>query len=415
MKLLVINQPLNNRGDEAAHKAFIRALLSELPDAYLAVLFVQSYSPEGIRQFSIEHDRVVYFDLHPSGTFWRLAERWIDEGDVSGWASSPDMQTMYNFYEAADAVICAPGGICMGAFQDWWHLFYLKYAQFLGKPLVYYGRSFGPFSEETVRRVRFKAESIELLRYFSFISVRDKITENFANQVGGLRFFPTTDVAFLERPSVGLPQEVADLSGTNPYVVFVPNYLLWHPLYKGRVSKETVLDFYCAMIDIIREQYPDDNIVMLPQTFGAGTYEGDDVFFFREIEQLKNDRHIVVVPDVYSSDIQQTIIASSRLVIGARYHSVVFALNQNVPFVALNYEHKICGLLTALHKEDCMVDIMNAFESEQTIDRALKKVRDLLASVRKNDEAYRQAADEARRCILQLRDLLMSRKAAGKD
>lgn len=415
MKLLVINQPLNNRGDEAAHKAFIRALLSELPDAYLAVLFVQSYSPEGIRQFSIEHDRVVYFDLHPSGTFWRLAERWIDEGDVSGWASSPDMQTMHNFYEAADAVICAPGGICMGAFQDWWHLFYLKYAHFLGKPLVYYGRSFGPFSEETVRSVRFKAESIELLRYFSFISVRDKITENFANQVGGLRFFPTTDVAFLERPCVGLPQEVADLSGTNPYVVFVPNYLLWHPSYKGKVSKETVLDFYCAMIDIIREQYPDDNIVMLPQTFGAGTYEGDDVFFFREIEQLKNDRHIVVVPDVYSSDIQQTIIASSRLVIGARYHSVVFALNQNVPFVALNYEHKICGLLTALHKEDCMVDIMNAFESEQTKDRALKKVRDLLASVRKDDEAYWQASDEARRCILQLRDLLMSRKAAGKD
>lgn len=415
MKLLVINQPLNNRGDEAAHKAFIRTLLRELPDAYITVLFVQSYSPEGIRQFSIEHDRVVYFDLHPKASFWQQAERWINEGDTSDWDTSPDIQTMRNFYEAADVVICAPGGICMGAFQDWWHLFYLKYAQYLGKPLVYYGRSFGPFPVDTARSIRFKAESIELLRYFSFISVRDKITEKIANQIGGLHYLPTTDVAFLERPRVVLPREVADMLGTAPYMVFVPNYLLWHPAYKGKAEKKTVLDFYCAMTDIIREQFPDYNIVMLPQTFGTGTYEGDDVFFFREIAQIQDDQHIIVVPDVYSSDIQQTIIASSRLVVGARYHSVVFAINQNIPFVALNYEHKIRGLLTALRKEDCMVDIMTAFENRQTIDAALKEVRDLLPAVGNDNRAYQQASSEARDCILQLRDFLMSHEAARED
>lgn len=406
MKLLVINQPLNNRGDEAAHKAFIRTLLRELPDAYITVLFVQSYSPEGIRQFCVEHDRVVYFDLHPASGFWQLAERWINEGETSDWCSSPDMQTMRNFYEAADAVICAPGGICMGAFQDWWHLFYLKFAQHLRKPLIYYGRSFGPFPTDTERSIRFKAESVEMLRYFSFISVRDKITEDLANRIGGLHCVPTTDVAFLECPCEQMPQEVTDMIGTDPYLVFVPNYLLWHPMYKERVKKETVLEFYLAMIDAIEQHCPDCNIVMLPQTFGAGTYEGDDIFFFREIAEIKGDRRLIVIPDVYSSDIQQTIIASSRLVVGARYHSVVFAINQNVPFVALNYEYKIQGLLTALHKEDCMVNIMDAFESRQKLGEALKKVEELVPLVSKDSGACRQASEEAKRCIRKLTDYL---------
>lgn len=71
------------------------------------------------------------------------------------------------------------------------------------------------------------------------------------------------------------------------------------------------------------------------------------------------DNRIVVIDDIYSSDIQQTIIAYSQLVVGARYHSVVFSLNNAVPFIALSYEHKISGLLETLDKVDCMVDIQN--------------------------------------------------------
>lgn len=403
MKLLIINQPLNNRGDEAAHRAFVHALLNELPDAYLTVLCVQSYSPEGIRQFRVEHDRVVYFDLHPRGAFWQLAEKWIREGDFTDWVSSPDMRTMRNFYEVADYVICAPGGICMGAFQDWWHLFYLKFAQCLQKPLIYYGRSFGPFPVDTERGVRFYTESLELLRYFSFISIRDRKTEEFAGQIGGLHCIRTTDVAFLERPCTKLPQDVTDMI-PSPYMVFVPNYLLWHPMYRGKVEKNTVLEFYCAIVDLVTQQYPNYNLVMLPQTFGAGTYEGDDICFFRDIACMKDDRRLIIIPDVYSSDIQQTIIASSRLVIGARYHSVVFAINQNVPFIALNYEHKIQGLLAALSKEDCMVNIMNAFESEQTMREALTEVKKLLHVVGSDNRAYQQASDMARLCMQQLKD-----------
>ena len=399
MRILIINQPLNNRGDESAHKAFVRTLLRLMPDAYFSVLFVESYSPDGIRQFKVDDPRVAYVNLHPRSEFWRLAEQWINEGSTEGWASDPSMQTFRAFYEAADFVVCAPGGICMGAFQDWWHLFYLRVAQFLEKPLVYYGRSFGPFPVTDARSQRFKDESMALLHYFSFLSIRDQQTEKIAQEIGGLTYSPTTDVAFLERPQVEVPQPVLDAIGNQPYMVFVPNYLLWHPMYKGKVRKETVLQFYSDIIDLITAQEPQLRIVMLPQTFGGGTYETDDVFFFREIAAFKNDPRIIVVPDIYSSDIQQTIIAGARFLIGARYHSVVFALNQDVPFIALNYEHKIKGLLTHLKKTDCMVDIMKAFDGDANRTQALDAIRQLLPAIQSDPQAQTLAATFAFSCI----------------
>lgn len=405
MKILIINQPLNNRGDEAAHKAFVRSLLSQLPQAYLTILFLQSYSPEGIRQFMVDSDRVAYVDIHPCGNFWRIAEEWINNGRISDWDSSPALRTMRNFYEAADFVICAPGGICMGAFQDWWHLFYLKFAQHLHKPLVYYGRSFGPFPANTERDVRFREESITLLRYFSFLSIRDKKTEEIARQIGGLNYCTTTDAAFLECPRAEIPLDIQNAIGKKKYMVFVPNSLVWHPMYKGKVAKETVMDFYCSVIDIIKNRQPELNIVMLPQIF-ASDDAGSDYLFFKEIAEKKQDSGIIVATDTYSSDIQQNVIAGSEFLIGARYHSVVFAVNQNVPFIALNYEHKIQGLLSALNKENCMVDIMGTFSNHTSQQDTLSEIRRLLPEIRKDEEAQRKAKEMAGECFKKLTDLL---------
>lgn len=40
MKIAVINQPLANRGDEAAHRAFIRAMSNAFPECQIDVLFI---------------------------------------------------------------------------------------------------------------------------------------------------------------------------------------------------------------------------------------------------------------------------------------------------------------------------------------------------------------------------------------
>lgn len=75
--------------------------------------------------------------------------RWI-------WHLHPMIFNIMKLYKESDVVLCAPGGICMGGFQNWWHLFMLQLAKYIGKPLVYYGRSFGPFPVVTRSNRQFK-------------------------------------------------------------------------------------------------------------------------------------------------------------------------------------------------------------------------------------------------------------------
>ncbi len=398
MNILIVNQPLNNRGDESAHKGLLRALVKALPDIHIKVLFPYSYN-DTIRQFDVHLPQVEYVCIPH-----RLGEGFFLKATVKYglhwlWSCYPFTRKLLAEYRWAYQVICAPGGICMGGFQDWRHLFFLRVAQALHKPLAYYGRSFGPFPVKTWSNRRFYRISQELLYYFSFCSIRDKKTERLAQEMH-IPFVETVDSAFLDNPSVSVPEEIQKQIGDHPYVVYVPNLLIWHYAYQ-KFPKQSVFELFSELYHVIEEQFPKHKVIMLPQKFNCGNYLGDDYPFFCDLKQALGSEQICVLPDTCSSDIQQSIIAHSSCMIGARYHSVVFALNQNVPFVALSYEHKISGLLETLGKTDCMVDISRALESDEQRQEAVRLFAKILPSVRVDEAARQKAKSIAETCFQQ--------------
>ena len=144
MRIVIINQPLNNRGDESAHKALVRSICNSIPDCRIEVLFVQA-NKDSIKQFNVNLSNVQYLNLRAFKGFGKCScwgmiykVKWL-------WKLHPTIVHILQVYKKADLIICAPGGICMGGFQDWNHLFYLQLAKYARKPLAYYGRSFGPF------------------------------------------------------------------------------------------------------------------------------------------------------------------------------------------------------------------------------------------------------------------------------
>lgn len=394
MKILIVNQPLNNRGDEAAHKALVRTLKKQLPNAHITVMFVKGKNEQkDIDAFKVEDANIIYKRITPvpgwgrtymlglRSKFWLLADL------------HPTVRKIKKEIKNNDIVVCAPGGICMGGFQNWVHIFILYLAKRLKKDIFYYGRSFGPFSTATSLSKRFKEKSYELLHYFQFISIRDKKTQLLADQMG-ISYYSTTDTAFLESPEANIPNSIIQMLGDSQYVVVVPNVLIWHYAYKN-VPKKRILFFFRQIIENILKEYQQYNIVMLPQTFNSPVSLRNDIIFFYELQKVINNNRIIVVPDTFSSDVQQNIIKNARFLIGARYHSVVFALNNNVPFVALSYEHKIAGLLELLHKEDCMVDITNIFNSEDDLRRAIYSVNSMLKRIEKDRNAQKNAKEMA--------------------
>ena len=57
--ILVVNQPLNNRGDEAAHRALIHGLLKSFPEASIVVLSFEDHN-NYIADFIVDDSRVEY-------------------------------------------------------------------------------------------------------------------------------------------------------------------------------------------------------------------------------------------------------------------------------------------------------------------------------------------------------------------
>ena len=415
MNILLINQPLNNRGDEAAHKALVRTLSKDYPDSHIEVLFIDA-NPDSVEQFEISATNIEYINLLPRydshSISYRIYRRFILDNTMKllksrllqkkSWKCcvNPKIMLIKKKMKQADIIINSPGGICMGGFQYWPHIALLSIAKSLHKPIVYYGRSFGPFPTETKDNIIFKEISLDLLNYFKFISIRDSKTEQLADSLG-FEYVKTVDTAFLEVPRVNIPIEIRKSIGDGEYMVFVPNLLIWHYAYRN-IPKQQILKFYLEMIQCIVELYPSLKIVMLPQTFNYKTELMDDINLFKELSQKTSSENIIVISDQYSSDIQQTIISSAKFVVGARYHSVVFAINNNVPFVALSYEHKIAGLLNTLDKTDRMIDITGLSDVNFDYDSFYLSFKKMIVNLSRDENTATRARNIAYDCFCKM-------------
>lgn len=395
--ILIVNQPVGNRGDESAHRALVRSLNKALPEVRITVLaFMDNLG--AYDEFKVEHPGNEYVKfIFPHNLLAPEVVKILPKYGVTkvGTYVHPILRRLIPYYKKADLVLCAPGGICMGGFQNWRHLYFLQLAECFNKPVVYYSRSIGPFPERTRENRVFKRISEHLLHTMDFISLRDARSKTIADRMG-INYIPAIDTAFLQQPRVDVREVAGSYIGEQPYVVFVPNQLTWHYAYRS-IPQARVDQFFLNMLTAIRTEYPDHRIVMLPQL--CSIKEGDDYSYFKRLAGLSGMDNVVVVSDQYGSDVQQTLIAKAAFLVGARYHSVVFAVNNEIPFIALNYEHKIEGLLEDLGQLEYLVDIRHVFESTQNTDEILSLFWEKLRSLKGVKPSRGKARQIAQGCF----------------
>lgn len=397
--IVIINQPLSNRGDEAAHRSLLRALDKEFPDSKITVLFWNA-KKEDIKDFTVKSSHIVYQNITGFDKGVPFLQRWSLRLDMIPLSLLyPPIHKYAGYIKKADLVICAPGGICMGLFQNWGHVFNLSLAKYYNKKLAYYSRSFGTFPEITQWNKVFKKISHRLLGDFDFLSIRDKKTMRLADDLK-LSYIPSIDTAFLDTPNVEIPVEILNIINNDKFVVFVPNSLTWHAAYRNR-KQEDIDSFFVEIFKILLER--NIKVLMLPQLSQYVHYSIPDYDYFLKLKTLlKNDDNIFVIKDTYSSDIQQKIIEKAEFVIGARYHSVVFAINNCTPFVSLSYEHKMTGLLELLNLQEREINIADLGKSDFNKELALQKIQQSLNADYSNAEdvkitAYKMASETFKR------------------
>ncbi len=359
MRFVLVNQPMFNRGDESAHKALVYALLQRFPDCSIEVLFT-GRPQVAVDECRVDDVRVEYTNLKVDDRYLRSHIRNTKRLLRIFWFMNPVTRDIARRLMKADWVISSPGDKSLGSRYDWDHLFFVSFAEFLGCKLAYYGRSIGPFPDDSPVHARFNYLSRKALRRAKFISLRDPESERIASGLG-LDFHSTFDTAFLYTPMASLPPEVKSMLGEGEYIVLVPNYLINKSKdFTGHSSPLQVKLFFTELARRILDRFSDCRVVLLPQFFCGTDYLSTDRAFFMDIAAEVGDDRLAVLPDTLISEYHQTVISGAKCVVGARYHSIVFALNNDVPFVTLNYEDRIMGMLESLGKQDRVVDITQA-------------------------------------------------------
>lgn len=376
-KIVIVNQPTKNRGDEAAHKSFVRALRNNFTESEIIVVF-HGEEQGTINAMALKDSCVKYININKFKYGYVFIVRLCMLIHMPQLAIFHPVGFMYlKNLLFADYIICAPGGISMGRFKNWSHVFVLYLARWLRKKTAYYSRSFGPFEKSTYVDKLYYYYSNKILNGFDYLSIRDSITIRIAEDMN-LSYNKSIDSVFLDCVNLSVPKEIISIIEGGKYIVFVPNSLTWHPFYKN-VSQEKIDTFYLGLFNDIIGLGDYDKIIMLPQLFDNKLY-GDEKYFQKLCAKIKRDEKIYVVAEKYSSDVQQAIIAASSFVIGARYHSIVFAINNKIPFVALSYEHKINGLLEMLGITERMVSIegivSEVFDNKKINKKILALIQD---------------------------------------
>src|SRR5690606_306272 len=125
----------------------------------------------------------------------------------------------------------------------------------------------------------------------------------------------------------------------------------------------------------------------------------NDEAYFKMLKTKTNIENIIIIPETCGSDLQQDIISKAKFLIGARYHSVVFAINNEIPFVGLSYEHKISRLLRILSLEDRMVNIENLSDEDVASGKISREVEGVLKLNSSLNEPKYKAFDIVKDCF----------------
>jgi colanic acid/amylovoran biosynthesis protein len=365
MRLLIINQHTSNHGDEAAGKALLRALSKGNSIQQIDIL----YNMRLVDNNKITVDSAQQINHYPPVDLPYYQKALILLSFVLPF---PFIRVFLKFsrlkhelslIENADIIVNAPSGVNIGPYKNWIYLWRLFIALKLNKPLAIYSISFGPIPDNKL----FKCVSLYVLKNVKFLSLRDEKSQLYASE-RNLQYIPSIDTAFLDESYIAkeFPAELEHIR-LKKYVVIVPNELYsWHPNYR-RVSKTRIDGIYLDIMNHFINKGLD--VILLPQLFGA---QNDTKYFQKLQQRLPNRNNIHIINDDYDSDIQQIIINNAEFLVGARYHSIVFALRGCIPFFSLSYEHKMTYMLSSLSLDKCAIDlteVLNRDSNTYLIDR----------------------------------------------
>ena len=389
MKFIILNQPTKNKGDFAAFKAVINLIMAKYPNASIECLFTgKDFDP---LFGEVKNVTCHTFDLPGVWRFTKICLKFPLLFKLLKFL--PNYKEYAQKISDADLAILAPGGLEIGAYQEWSVLWDLAFADALDTPYAVYSRSIGKFVNNSDSDRLFIKYAIDYLHKSKFNGLREKKSQEFAGMLG-LHHFPAIDVVYSYTPENALDVKLTQGRADN-YVIFVPSkFNNWHPDFTDELQEKMDRLYKLIISKIIDAGF---DVVMLPHTYGRGI-GGDDKNYFETLIDDKYKSNCIIVDDTADTDDYQAIIRSANFSISARLHQVIFSINNHTPAICLSYEHKMSAMMEMLGLDDYSIDLKSVVLEHEKILPLLDEYINNSANhkdrfVHAKNEAYKIAQD----------------------
>lgn len=269
----------------------------------------------------------------------------------------------YKAFKDLDGLIVKGGGFLhsYGSIVDPYIMYFQLFDVFLAKkynvPVFVLPNSIGPLKNKLAKLIVLKA-----LKYSKFVSVRESTSLEFLKSEG-ISAFKSPDLGFYLKPSNRdfkeyLKQKGVPIGEKKCIAITLRPYR-----FDGKPNAD---ELYSNYLNEMKKYITDSlskglNVTLMAHTIGPSAHEDDTIPLKEIFESLEANKDLVYLHDkeLNSEDLEK-IYSYYDLVVGTRFHSVIFALNVNTPALAIAYGgNKAVGIMNDMELSEFVVPIEN--------------------------------------------------------
>lgn len=260
------------------------------------------------------------------------------------------------------------------------HLFKCLYPMLacikMQKKYAIISQSIGPLSDKGI----FSKISLKICKNVfenaNAISLREEISYKYlkALNLKNNNIYLTSDYAFLLETSedIKLSTELEKIADSGKFIVIT---IRQHDFSKLD-GKEQYLKTINEVSSYIKEKYK-YNIVFFSHVQGPNSFENDKIIVQEYRNKFdKDSSKYLYIDSFYSPQEIKEFYGEAELMIGTRFHSVIFALSKNVPAIAISYSGYKAFIMNQVEMKDFMIKIEDI--RMENLDKIKKMIDNLI-------------------------------------
>lgn len=307
----------NNTGDEAILKSMVRAFKEKIPQVKIAVL---SHNP-----------------LQTSQTYKVKAINRLH------------LIKIIRCLRNVNLFISGGGGLLQDSTGKGWSILYYLGLILITKtvkvPVMIYAQGIGPINKK-INKLLIKW----ILNKVNLITVRDNHSKKLLNNLGvsGPSIYVNSDPVFLLKK-----KNINHIIDNHPYIQNLINSdnrpLIGISVREYKSNGSDSKRIFAQAADYLIENYQ-AKIIFFPFQFD------EDVHINEEILSLMKNKAEVLKIKLEPEELL-SVLSQLSLVVGVRFHSIVFSSMANIPFIAFNYDPKVRYFVEDLGLSELLLEI----------------------------------------------------------